>query len=63
MIVISPWLAFAAGLAIIGYRLLAQRRTRRRHQAPPPRCPRPEKALPAARHQAPRTGSASRDAS
>lgn len=30
LIVTAPWLVFGAGLAIIGYRLLAHRGTRRR---------------------------------
>jgi hypothetical protein len=45
LIVAAPWLAFAAGLAVIGWRLAASRGRRRRHgqdgagdrpPAPPP---------------------------
>jgi hypothetical protein len=36
LIVAAPWLAFAAGLAVIGWRLAASRGRRRRQGAPPP---------------------------
>jgi len=35
LIVAAPWLAFAAGLAVIGWRLAASR-GRRRRRGPPP---------------------------
>jgi hypothetical protein len=56
---IAPWLAFTAGLAMIGYRLLA----RDRPPAPPAPHSRTQQAPPAGRRQPPGTGSASRDAS
>jgi hypothetical protein len=36
LIVAAPWLAFAAGLVVIGWRLAAGRSRRRRRGAPPP---------------------------
>jgi hypothetical protein len=36
LIVAAPWLAFAAGLAVIGWRLAAGRGRRRRRRGPPP---------------------------
>jgi len=36
LIVAAPWLAFAAGLAVIGWRLAAGRGRRRRRGPPPP---------------------------
>ncbi|HTX28128.1 MAG TPA: hypothetical protein VME19_14035 [Streptosporangiaceae bacterium] len=38
LIVAAPWLAFAAGLAVIGWRLAASR-GRRRRRGPPQPCP------------------------
>jgi hypothetical protein len=54
LIAIAPWLAFAAGLAMIGYRLL----TRGRPPAPPAPHPRTQQAPPPGRRQPPGTGSA-----
>jgi len=36
LIVAAPWLAFAAGLAVIGWRLAAGRGRRQRRLGPPP---------------------------
>ena len=36
LIVVAPWLAFAAGLAVIGWRLAASRGRRRRRGLVPP---------------------------
>jgi len=41
LIVAAPWLAFAAGLAVIGWRLAASRGRRRRRGELPPRGGRP----------------------
>ncbi|MGH3182088.1 MAG: hypothetical protein ACRDOE_09315 [Streptosporangiaceae bacterium] len=62
LIVIAPWPVFAAGLSMIGYRLLTHHRTRR-PPTPPEHHPRIKEAPPAGQSEPPGTGSASRDAS
>jgi hypothetical protein len=60
LIVIAPWLVFGAGLVLIGFRLLAQRGTRRQSPPRPPAQPgRPEDAPPAGRSLQPGTKPAS----
>jgi hypothetical protein len=63
LVVIAQWLVFAAGLAMIGYRLLTYRGARRRAPAPPKHHPRIEEAPPAGQSEPPGFGSASRNAS
>ena len=61
LIVIAPWLVFAAGISMIGYRLLTHRRTRwPRHR---PNTPPHRGGSPAGQSEPRSTGSASRDAS